>query len=511
MPEYKSFSKQDSNVELLPEMSLLTGETLSTDIRLVEGVFDLKLSVTSQQYNTLLSAAIEGAYAAYPDDYNNVIAPLILAGKRLADTMSCDDVADCIETSQAVRDAITEMNDEYGTTNPNYLSPTGTESTTIINNRFPPSERDESIKDNPPSCDKDALWAGIRYMVERMDENGRDWLEGIVSKADVWQRIIEFAGTVPIVGELAENVLKAVVENAEDLLNAYNTHSSTAELDNIACDLFEMVCAECRYPTFQEIADYYANFGITGIQDWANLGLKAIVDYVTASNGLASLVVYFTVNTFQLWVLYAEATFFNARAAKTLTIWADIGEDNPNNGWELLCSGCEDEWCYQFDLSLWQRFDWSIQAGTQLAGTFVDPIWEASVVDLNTHDVTAIGIEFDVTSLLSELTLNMTRIECDYTAIQGNGVLGTDYAARIRQLTASRVIGYDSLTDAPNQPAFGTTLTWSIDMPANANTKWFQFMMSVDDTSGTPSGSGELTAIRIYGTGTPPSFSGNCV
>lgn len=358
MAKYLSYSRQRHMLELQPDMTLLTNETLETDIRLVSGVFDLKLSVTSEEYNRLLSACIEGAYAAFPDDYNNVIAPLILAGKRLADTMTCEGVADCIESNALVQQALIDSNDQYGTTNPDYLSPSGTESTTIINNRFPPAERELPIHEEPPTCDLDMLWAGIRYMVERIDDNGRQMLERIVTKVDVWQRIIEFAGTVPLVGELAENVLKAFVESVPDLLNAYNSHSSAAELDNIACDLFEMVCAECRYPTFQELADYYASFGISGIQDWNNLALKAIVDYVTGSNGLAGLVVYFTVNTFQLWVLYAEATFVNARKAKTLKIWADIGEDNPNNGWELLCNACGTEYYlndtdFQVEAGIW--------------------------------------------------------------------------------------------------------------------------------------------------------------
>lgn len=326
------------------------GDTIFNDIQLLDTSNELKLTVTSQQYMLLLSAAINGANRFFPDNWIEVLYPLIKAGKEYA--MDCQSVADCIETSTEVTNALTYNNDQYATTDPNYLSEAGTESTTIINNRFPPAEREQEIFDAPPGCDKDKLWAAIRYIVERIDDNGRQMLERIVTKVDIWEKVIEFVGTVPIVGELAENVLKAFVGSVQDLLNAYDAHSSQTAMDEIACDLFEMVCAECRYPTFNEIADYYANFGITGVQDWVNLSLKAIVDYVTGSNGLAGLVVYFTVNTFQLWVLYAEATFVNASKAKVLRIWADIGEDYANNGWELLCNACADtSWAYELDLT----------------------------------------------------------------------------------------------------------------------------------------------------------------
>lgn len=270
------------------------------------------------------------------------------------DVVDCQDIADCIEVSEAVQEAIKNQtindNDNFGETNPDYLSPSGTNSTTIINNRFPPAGRAEEVHEPPFECDLDILWAGILFMVQRLDERGRDFLERVTSGADKWQRVAEFIGTVPIVGEIAENVTLAFVNSAEDILNLYNAYSTPEQLEDIACDLFAMVCNECRYPTYDEIADYYANLAIEDMADWANIALKFMVDYLTGSSGLASIVAYYSVVTFQLWVMYAQSTFVGLRGTKWLNIWLDNGEEYANDAWILLCDGCDEgEWIIEFD------------------------------------------------------------------------------------------------------------------------------------------------------------------
>lgn len=321
-------------------LSLGDGDTIFNDIQLSSEPQCLALNVTSEQYKLLLSAAINGANRHFPENWIEIIYPLISAGKNYCGgSMTCEDVADCIETNEAVQAAIVENNNQYGQNNPDYLSPSGTESTTIINNRFPPAERDLPAKELD-SCNLDELWGGILFMVQRLDERGRDWLEQIVSKADTWQRVAEFVGTVPIVGELAENISLAFINSAEDILNLYNAYSTPEQLEEIACDLFEMVCADCRYPTYEEIGDYYASFAIQDMADWANIALRFMVDYLTGSSGLAAIVAYYSVITFQLWVMYAQATFFGLRGSKWINIWLDNGEEFANDAWEVLCDGC---------------------------------------------------------------------------------------------------------------------------------------------------------------------------
>lgn len=70
-----------------------TGDTPSNDLQLVDTEQQLVLSVTAQQYSDLLSAALNGANRHFPENYLNVIYPLIKAGKMDV----CEVVNSCVE------------------------------------------------------------------------------------------------------------------------------------------------------------------------------------------------------------------------------------------------------------------------------------------------------------------------------------------------------------------------------------------------------------------------------
>lgn len=321
-----------SQPETTPEPITFEWETADSD-----EIVSIRLELSLNEYTALAACVDVGRDIAFNQDAD-WLWQIWTKAFRGAIMVDCGGIADCIESEQSVQDAIVNVINNSGNVNPDYITEQDAENP-IIDDRFPNENRDEIIR-QPENCDLDVIWAGILFMVQRLDDRGRDWLEQIVSKADTWQRIAEFAGTVPIVGELSENVLLAFINSAEDILNLYNAYSTPEQLEEIACDLFSMVCAECRYPTYNEVADYYASFAIEDMQDWANIGLRFMVDYLTGSSGLASIVAYYSVITFQLWVMYAEATFFGLRGAKWLAIWLDNGEEFANNAWELLCDPC---------------------------------------------------------------------------------------------------------------------------------------------------------------------------
>lgn len=315
------------------------------------------------EFNEAFKAAIYGLYGQMANEWfwreQGTLSPELAAqyaseGLALTEaygeceTMDCEDVADCIETDSGVQDAIIQNNvnnnDLYGTFNPDELSEAATE-TAVMDTRFLPAKRSEDLKPLA-DCDKDVLWAGVKFTVDRLDERGRDWLEQIVAKADKWQRFAEFLGTVPLLGELAENVVMTLVNEAENILNLYDSYSTEETKQDIACDIFDLICAECRYPTYDEIMDYYSSLAIEDMADWANIGLKFMVDYLVGSSSLAALVCYYSVITFQLWIMYMGATFFGLRGTKWLAIWADNGEEFANDEWQVLCDECSDDYGY---------------------------------------------------------------------------------------------------------------------------------------------------------------------
>lgn len=348
-------------------LSLGDGDTIFNDIQLADTSQCLALNVTSEQYKLLLSAAINGANRHFPENWIEIIYPLIAAGKEYCGgSMSCEDIADCIENDVAVQQAIADANNQLGIVNPDSI---GDVTNNYINQRFPQELREQPFAPDPtPQCDLDKLWTGILEVVTRLDEASRDAWEDLSALADKADRIGEAIAIIPLLGDIPGEVIAFLAEVIPDLLTAYNAHSSQEVLEDIACDLFNMVCSECRYPTAQELYTYYASFGITGIQDLLSYGLDAAVDYLIGSSTLANSVVFFTTNAIQLYFRYLGGTWLGKRGLKWLAIWADIGEDNPNNGWELLCDPCGTGMSYiEYDLTEAQG-DFVIDVGNWQAG-----------------------------------------------------------------------------------------------------------------------------------------------
>lgn len=275
--------------------------------------------------------------------------------------VTCEDVADCIETSDEVQNAIT--------TNYNIMlqilmatanSGTGdtpaidSETSTIYNTPFAAGTVgtvSEPIKELD-NCNLDALWAGIRDgIVARLDDNARSMLEFLVTKADLAERATALIGAIPIFGSMAQAVLDQMVAAAPDMLNLFDSYSSIENMDTIACEIFGQVCAECRYPTMEEVYTYYALYGITGMNDLENIVISTATDLLFGSTELVALAFYHTMISYQLFILLLGAKFHGATGTAAIVRMANLGEDSANDNWILLCDSCNESyqlWTWDF-------------------------------------------------------------------------------------------------------------------------------------------------------------------
>lgn len=337
--------------------------------------------------------------------------------------MACEDIADCIDTDANVQTALVNAgnnaNDLYGNVNPDKLTPAGTENTTIINNRFPPAERDVPAKELV-DCNLDELWSGIYFMVQQLDTVGRDWLEQAVASGDKWQRAASIAKNIPIIGSLASTALEQLAEVAQDLLNLYNAYSTESALQEIACAIFETVCSECRYPTYDEIADYYgSNSTITG-GNLAEISLKAMVDFLIGSSLAISQLAYHTIISMVLFTLWLGSEFVGLRGAKWIPIWLDNGEEYANDEWIVLCDGCEPPfvaWKYTIDFTTLDDGRWVRSAGYGISSEGV------GFIDGGAFKQSSVYIPF------TEL-LNVVHIEFEVNRIGGTGSSSDSHSVR---------------------------------------------------------------------------------
>lgn len=277
----------------------------------------------------------------------------------------CTQVAECIASNVVTQQAVINMLNQSGAINPNKIDP----STPQMNNRFPQTQRGQQIIPPPADCNLDELWGGIREgIVKYLDDTARNFLEDVVAQADKGERAASIISAIPLVGDLAASLITQFVELAPDLLNLFNAYSSESALDTAACGLFELVCAQCRYPTYDEVFSYFASAGISGLDDIANLTWTAITDLLFGSSNLAALVCWHTIVAYELFTLYLGGTFLGRQGTKTLQIWADIGDELPSDNWELLCDACVPTgWGYEIDFTA-ELGLWTVLHGTHVPG-----------------------------------------------------------------------------------------------------------------------------------------------
>jgi hypothetical protein len=316
---------------------------------------NVTLNLSLDEYVALATAIDVGRDIAFAEDSELIWWTWVRAFQE-GTVMACEDIADCIDTSEDVQNAITTnqniliqqlmQNANSGLTYPPIAD---TESTILNTQGGIGASKDDEIKELE-SCNLDALWAGIRDgIVQRLDDNARSTLEYLVSKADAGERATALIGAIPIFGSMAKAVLDQMVQLAPDMLNLYESYSSLENMDEIACEIFGMVCSSCRYPTYDEVYQYYASAGITGLTDIDDIVIAAATDLLFGSTELAALAFYHTLITYQLLVLYLGSKFYSYTASSALLTMASLGEDFANDNWEILCDSCDDA----YRLKIW--------------------------------------------------------------------------------------------------------------------------------------------------------------
>jgi len=312
-----------------------------------------KVSVTMtlslDEYVALATAVDVGRDIAFGDD-SELIWWIWCRAFSEGTVMACEDVADCVESelaasNQSLINALIQNNISGGTGG-NYNRVNG-DVTTVLD-RNPPLSLQESI--NPEfECDLDKLWGGIRHgIVERLDDTARDLLEDLAAINDTPQRFQAFIDVIPVLGDLAEGVVTLATEVIPDILNLYNSYSSEEQLDAIACDLFALVCSECRYPTFEELYNYYSTLGY----EMSAMEAQTLAPLLQKISGMISTfqpasVVYHSMITFQLFTLYIQSQWNGNAGINSIAKFASIGEDFGSNNWFDICESCNEQYAIE--------------------------------------------------------------------------------------------------------------------------------------------------------------------
>lgn len=308
---------------------------------------DVKFNMSFNEFTLFASAIDIGRDIGWGEQSIEVWWAWLRALIGVAGTMACEDVADCVESelvsNTTLQNSITVAINNAGFGDPNHVNA----ELTKINDRNPSGFTEQEINEQL-LCNLDALWGGIRHgIVARMDDIVRDVLEDLAVIPELSARVSAFIDIIPVIGDVAEALVNQVAAVVPTLLNLYNAHSSEATLDEIACDLFSIVCNECRYPTWQELYNYYQSFAMTATPSIGEFVLHVMMQLLSNPVGVLAKSAYFTLQVWALGILYLQALFNGQSGTNAINKFALLGEDFANDNWLQLCESCNEPLRYK--------------------------------------------------------------------------------------------------------------------------------------------------------------------
>lgn len=414
----------------------------------------------------------------------------------------CDVVAECIETDDDVANAMafTILNNAtVQSAITQYLSENG-----LSSGRgnplqpLPPAIMANNIVPITATCTDENVYAMSRAIVQELDRLSTDFFDVIELLVNKWDVAGEIVAAIPVFGgllSLAADTGQWIIDNVQDTYAA--AYNSTTEVD-FSCVIYCLMQSECAITWDDVIEKYVEKAGVSppSSGDFISFMQWFITTVANTDNLVVGLMHLFILNA-----LKYGSDFMGSGVWTALNIaLEDAADEEITVPSECIC---ENEWCYSIPLADMTLFDVSGAAGLQYLGVYNDPVWDDTVITgVSSQKTTGIAVQYDFAS-----NVQLTRIECDVNGIAGTGNVDTIYSARIigRNGTATE---YD--TYSPPYPDFADMpKTVSFDV-ASDNVDNIRFISRPNITTGTPNGSAELSAIRVYGTGIAPEWSGNC-
>lgn len=241
------------------------------------------------------------------------------------DVLDCDEVAECIETSDNVKNAIGSLIQQFGGD--------------IAGRPLPPELLAQPANNAGETCDLDALYGTCVNIVTSTNRQILDLfetIEAITNNQEALAAIVEF---IPILGDVVPvPELISMVQKIREWLNeAYLAgYDLTVETEFI-CDLFCLAQDEC-FLSVEQARDYFWNKA-TSIPEFEN----AFDTVETLISALANW--QQTTGEAVVWVMYGSAfgflSFLNSLFGMTFAQFVlNSRAGLPNDDWIFVCDEC---------------------------------------------------------------------------------------------------------------------------------------------------------------------------
>lgn len=317
------------------EQSVVTNadnDSLANDIVFGEGVNYLVLPVTSEQYQNLLSATINGVFTTFPENPIGVLYPLIKAGK----VSICDAIISCLNDPESgVSDAIYNLlggdsyqsNREYGQSqNDNDLS-------SLLN----------------PTCDKDILFGQATQLVDYMDSLNVDFFEILEVASNTGEFLAQVVGDISFIDESSvDSVFAWLAFIQNSIAENYLAQVTQAYKDDIACEIF------CRANENCEITPRIL-FDVFKDRLSASVTVESVLwdtlDFLVGGTWTGTQIADFMFMS-QLALRSQLGKYFDKIAYQDIETRLTLFSNDPDSDWAILCSACPDTWEYEIDFTV---------------------------------------------------------------------------------------------------------------------------------------------------------------
>lgn len=282
----------------------------------------LNVSWSQAEYTRILSALLVGAELTYPFQSQQIYYDFM----RLKNSMTCEQIIDCIEN-----DADTRLSLQIFLTQNGYGTGSGTYDTPTIYTNNPLLADGSQI----PSCGNDNLFGAITQLIDFMNSVLTDIFERIEAGSNYLERTQILLSGVPGIGllpldefvDFADNVISALGEN-------YVSQYTSEIRDEYRCDLF-CLCKDTCELDFQAWSEYFMSKVGSAISsenlsdglEWFITGVWEGTQVVHAAHALMCDILAYGSKFFDLDPTYLSRVITSAM-------------NDPDSDWTTLCEDC---------------------------------------------------------------------------------------------------------------------------------------------------------------------------
>lgn len=300
------------NIPIINELTL-QWQTTDPDERII-----VTMELSLNEYIALATSVDVGRDIAYGD---NSLYIWWLWVRSINSMSICDYVADCIENSESVKNALLaneQQNIGYNSPASNLIS----NSTSLI---------------NPTDCDYDEIWGNAVALWSNINKTNIDALEVLKTETNKLAVLADAISAIPVLGSLpVDEAINFIDQVATWSLENYES-ALTVELETqITCDLFCLMKENCEF-SFEQLFQYFQNYFTE------DLSVYTLLQYMTWMTGIAptGTPIVYLLSMFQLYIAGIAETYLYINSVEFYAISAQLGE--PDDDWEILCD-CMTVW-----------------------------------------------------------------------------------------------------------------------------------------------------------------------